>query len=89
MRQHYTPALPCLHEVGSEEEAPCGVLHPFTHLHHVTQDELGGGLAAAHVARPRCAMAGPDSKEGEQAYQQQGAPATRCQDTRRTSSTTA
>ena len=33
------------------------MLHPLAHLHHVPQDELGGGrLAATDVACPRCSM---------------------------------
>jgi hypothetical protein len=46
-----------LHQVCAQEEAAGGVLHPLAHLHHVPQDELGGGrLAATDVACPRCSM---------------------------------
>lgn len=53
------PLITHLDQVGSQEQAPGGVLHPPAQLRYVLQDQLGRGLPGTDVARPHGAQKVP------------------------------
>lgn len=48
-----------LAEVGAQEQAACGVLHPLAHLGQVFEDLFGGALMRPDEARPNCTQQVP------------------------------